>query len=374
MNTTPADVVLSTVRGARVAVLAALLPAAAFLVLNTSTDVLGNTRADVALLPLALVVVGLQLALSIATLRGRRPAHGRLAWLAIVACVAALISAVGPADLPGLWFVAAAGAMVFSPRVGLGVLVASIVVFFVLAISASETLPQFLAVFAVYSLVTGAAGAAGPFMAARLLGVVQDLARTRAELELTATDEERRRLSRDLHDTLGQGLSAVALKGDLALALLKTDPVAARRELHSLTAEAQRLRSELPHIVAEGQAASYAVEANRAERLLREAGIDVRRSGDPGPLTGAVDSALGWVVREAATNVLRHSDARHWTIEAGRDDAAVWIEATNDRPRPAPDCVGSGLTGMAERLHAVAGRLHTGDGRDRFTLRVEVGT
>lgn len=146
------------------------------------------------------------------------------------------------------------------------------------------------------------------------------------------------------------------------------------RELSSLTGEAQRLRQELPEIVAAGQAASYAVESGRAERLLRDAGIDVRRSGEPGPLPKAVDSALGWVVREAATNVLRHCDARHWTLEAGRGDAAVWLEATNDRPRSASDRAGTGLAGMAERLRAVDGRLHTGDDRDRFTLRVEVAT
>jgi len=373
MTTAPADIALSTVRGARLAVLAALVPAAIYLVLNTSTDLLGNTQADVALLPLALAVIALQGFISLAAIHGRTPTGGRIAWLAIVACVAALIAAIGAADLPALWFVAAAGAAVFPSWMALLVLVASIAAFFALALGLISA-PNDQVQFAVYTLVTAAAGAVGPFMALRLLDVVRDLARTRAELALTAADEERRRLSRDLHDTLGQGLSAVALKGDLALALLATDVPSVREELASLTGAAQRLRRELPDVVTAGGAASYAEEAGRAERLLREAGIDVRRSGEPGPLPGAVDAALGWVVREAATNVLRHSDARHWTLDAGRGDAAVWIEATNDRSRPAAGHSGTGLTGMAERLRAVGGRLRTAGEGDSFTLRVEVAT
>ena len=371
MSAAPADVALSTVLGARIAVLAALAPAAGYLVLNTATGALGNPAPSLALLPVALFVIALQLFLTLASLRGRTPAHGQVAWLAIVACVVALIAAEGSPLLTALWFVGAAGAVAFPPRAGLLALVASIVAFFGLAVT-SGVAPEFATPFVVYSLVTGAAGAIGPFMAARLLGVVDDLARTRAELALTAADEERRRLSRDLHDALGQGLSAVALKGDLALALAATDVPAARRELGSLIDAAQRLRSELPHIVAAGEAAPYAVEASRAERLLREAGIEVRRSGEPGPLPRAVDSALGWAVREAATNVLRHSDARHWTLEAGRDETAVWIEATNDRPRPAGDRPGTGLAGMTERLRTVGGVLSRRADRDRFALRVEV--
>lgn len=375
MSAAPADVVLSTLRGTRVATLTLHAPAAAYLLLNTGTPLLGNQTADVAWLPLALVVIGLQLFLVLTAIRRRTPPWSGLVWLAITASVAVLIAAVGPADLPGLWFVAAAGAVVFTRRLGLLMLAVSVVVFVALAIRPAE--PTAANVF--YAIAAGVAGATGPFIAARLLDVVDDLARTRAELALTAADEERRRLSRDLHDVLGQGLSAVALKGDLALALLEKDPVAAQREIDSLTAVTQRLRAELPDIVAAGRPTSYAVEAGRAERLLREAGIDVRRRDEVGPLPAAVDSALGWVVREAATNVLRHSDARHWTVLAGRGENGLWLEMTNDRPPAEAERAGSGrsgtgLVGMAERLRTVGGRVRTDGDSRRFVLRVEVAT
>lgn len=353
------------------AVLAAHLPAALFLVLNTSSDVLGNPEASVALLPVALVVVGLQLILSLTRPHEQPSAYRIGAWAVAVICVAVLILTAGSADLPGLWFVAAASAAVFKPRVGPFVLIASVACFVVLSISMGIDTPSSIA-FLVYAVVTAAAGATGPFVAVRLLGVVEELARTRAELALTAADEERRRLSRDLHDALGQGLTAVALKGDLVVALLGRDVPAARTELSSLTETARRLRSELRDILAADQTATYAVEAGRAERLLREAGINVRRAGEPGPLPEAVDAALGWVVREAATNVLRHSDARYWALEAGRSEGAIWIAATNDRPKAAPGVEGNGLTGMEERLREVGGRLQAGTDRNRFILRVEV--
>jgi two-component system sensor histidine kinase DesK len=371
MKAAPADVVLSTLRGARVAVLTANAPAAAYLILNSSTDALGSHPANVAWLPLALAVVAMQSFLVLTAVRRRTPPWCRLIWLAIVVCVGVLIAAVGSADLPGLWFVAAAGAIVFPPRLGVQVLAASIVAFVALAIG-FEFSPESPVALTFYYVVSGVAGATGPFVATRLLGVVDDLARTRAQLALTAADEERRRLSRDLHDALGQGLSAIALKGDLALALLEKDAAAAQREIDSLTMATERLHAELPDIVAAGQAASYTVEVDRAERLLREAGVEVQRRGEPGPLPGAIDTALGWVVREAATNVLRHSDARRWTLHAGHGENAVWLEATNDRARPGSGPPGTGLVGMSERLQVIGGRVRTHSTPGRFTLRVEV--
>jgi two-component system, NarL family, sensor histidine kinase DesK len=377
VSTAPADVVLATLRGARVAAWILLAPAVAYVLLNTGTGWTGNTGADVAWLPLAVAVIGLQAYLVRAALRRRAPRWGALVWLAMAACVAVLIAVIGPADLPALWFVAAAGAIVLRPRAALLALLANIVLFVALAVLAIPDPATVANVW--YAVVAGVAGATGPFLAARLLDVVDDLVRSRAELALTAADEERRRLSRDLHDALGQGLSAVALKGDLAVALLEKDPVAAAREIDSLTAVTQRLRAELPGIVAAGRPTSYAVEADRAERLLREAGIDVRRGGELGAIPAAADSALGWVVREAATNVLRHSDAQLWTVLAGRDANQVWLEMTNDRPLadtegPGSLRPGTGLVGMAERLRTVGGRIRTDGDPGQFRLRVEVAT
>ncbi len=376
----PADVSLSALRGARVAAVVLQAPATVLLILNTGTSKLGNVHANAALLPVAFLLLGLHGYLVLAALRRRSPRYGRLVWLAVVACVVVLIAGAGMGDLAATWFVAAAAAFAFRWRTAVVVLVATVVGFVVLAL-AGEPVCQcwdldsgmsFSLADVIYNLNAVVPGAVGPFLAVGLLGVVDDLVRTRAQLELTAADDERRRLSRDLHDALGQGLSAVALKGDLALALLEKDPAGAQREIDSLAEIAQRLRAELPDIVVAEPSAPYAVEAARAEGLLREAGVDVRRQGDLGPVPPPVDIALGWVVREAATNVLRHSDARLWTVRAGRGESEVWLEATNDRPLSGTGPAGTGLLGMSERLRAVGGRVRTQADAQRFTLRIEV--
>jgi signal transduction histidine kinase len=382
MTSAPADVTLATLRGARVAAVVLQLPATTLLILNTGTSKLGSLGADVAWLPVAFVLLGVHGYLVLSAIRRRTPPYAGVAWLGVVACVVVLITGVGMGDLNAMWFVAAAGAFAFPRRLAVLVLVGTIVVFVLLALAGRPECQcwdlssgvDFTLADVAYNGVAGVAGAVGPFMAAGLLGVVDDLARTRAQLELTAADEERRRLSRDLHDTLGQGLSVVALKGDLATALLVKEPEAAQRELSSLIEVTTRLRAELPDVVAADRAASYAEEAARAEGLLRDAGVDVDRRGELGDLSEEVDSALAWVVREAATNVLRHSAARHWTLRAGHDSTELWLEATNDRPLSRTGPAGSGLLGMAERLRAVGGRVKTDTDAQRFTLRVEVAS
>lgn len=382
MSAAPADVTLSTLRRARIAAVVLQAPAATLVILNTGTSKLGNLHADVAWLPVAFALLTLHGYLVLSAIRGRTPRFGGAAWLGVVACVVVLVAGVGMGDLTAVWLVAAAGAFAFPRRLAVVVLVATLVVFVLLALSGqpecqcwdlSSGMDIGLSDIA-YNVVAGVAGVLGPFLAAGLLGVVDDLARTRAELELTAADEERRRLSRDLHDALGQGLSAVTLKGDLAVALLEKDPEAAQREIESLIEVTARTRAELPDIVTADQAASYAEEAARAENLLRDAGINVRRRGEMGALSAEVDSALGWVVREAATNVLRHSDAHQWIVRTGHGDGEVWLEATNDRPVSRTGPAGSGLLGMAERLRAVGGRVRTRADAQAFTLWVEVAT
>lgn len=79
-------------------------------------------------------------------------------------------------------------------------------------------------------------GGVSLFGSARLVRVVEQLDAARTELAEAAVGQERLRLSRDLHDLLGQSLSAVSLKGDLALALLGRDPATSRAEIESLTA------------------------------------------------------------------------------------------------------------------------------------------
>jgi two-component system sensor histidine kinase DesK len=117
---------------------------------------------------------------------------------------------------------------------------------------------------------------------------------------------------------------------------------------------------------------SLRAELDGAGALLAAAGIrtqiDVALPG-PGP---AVDEALGWVLREAVTNVLRHSEATEVGIRADRAGGRVHLEIVNDGARGTGDA-GSGLAGLADRVRPLGGVV---DGRrapgGRFRLTVEL--
>ena len=92
------------------------------------------------------------------------------------------------------------------------------------------------------------------------------------------------------------------------------------------------------------------------------------------------DAVLAWAVREAVTNVVRHSDAHRATIRTRRDGDEAAIEVVNDgtgtTPSPDPDTGGTGLAGLRERLERVGGRLDAGpapDGGYRLVAAIPIG-
>jgi two-component system, NarL family, sensor histidine kinase DesK len=221
----------------------------------------------------------------------------------------------------------------------------------------------------VVGLVTGAVALYG---AVRLVRVLDELEATRAQLAELAVGRERLRLSRDLHDLLGQSLSAVSLKGDLALRLLRGDPPAARAEIVSLTEVARDTLRGMRAVTRDEHAVSLRTETEGAAALLSAAGIDARIDLDLPDLSPPVENLLAWAVREGVTNVLRHSQASTCSITAGRWDEHVRLEIVNDGART-PVGEGSGLAGLTERAAALSGSASAGPvGDSRFRLLVEV--
>jgi two-component system, NarL family, sensor histidine kinase DesK len=207
---------------------------------------------------------------------------------------------------------------------------------------------------------------------ARLVRVLDELQATRAELAELAVGRERLRVSRDLHDLLGQSLSAISLKGDLAIRLLPRDLPAARAEIESLTGVARQALGGVRAVTRDEHAVSLATEIEGAAGLLGAAGIDTRVDLDLPQLPGPVEEVLAWAVREGVTNVLRHSQARTCSISAGRRDGRLWLEIENDGAS-LPAGQGSGLAGLAGRAQMVSGSVSAGPTpQGWFRLLVEV--
>ncbi|MDQ0749586.1 two-component system sensor histidine kinase DesK [Streptomyces africanus] len=151
-----------------------------------------------------------------------------------------------------------------------------------------------------------------------LLNAVYELDEARETRARLAVAEERLRFGRDLHDVMGRNLAVIALKSELAVQLAqrgRPEAVAQMVEVQRLAHESQR---EVREVVRGYREADLASELAGAQGVLTAAGIDCTVSGrTPAELPAGVQSALGWVVREAATNVLRHGDARRCAVRLG---------------------------------------------------------
>ncbi|MFJ4439833.1 sensor histidine kinase [Streptomyces sp. NPDC088923] len=192
-----------------------------------------------------------------------------------------------------------------------------------------------------------------------------------------AVAEERLRFGRDLHDVLGRNLATIALKSELAVQLARRertgDAVAQMAEVQEI---AQRSQREVREVVRGYRGIDLGAELLGARSVLEAAGIDcATAAGDIDPLAPPVQAALAWVVREAATNVLRHGDARHCsiTLATSRTGTSLTVENDGAPESPSPTRGGSGLAGLRERLAPVGGALEAGPtapGRFRLTAHV----
>jgi two-component system sensor histidine kinase DesK len=208
----------------------------------------------------------------------------------------------------------------------------------------------------------------------QLIATNADLHATRAELADLAVAADRERLARELHDLLARTLSLIAVKAELANRLSARGDSGASAEL----AEVQRLARQAVRDVREAVSGTASpgleTELAAAEVALQSAGIEavVERTGaevDP-----AFESTLAWTVREAVTNVVRHSVARTCWIRLRTTARSTILEIEDDGQGPVQGGDGTGLHGLADRVHALGGTLEL---RPReqpgFCVRVRLG-
>jgi two-component system sensor histidine kinase DesK len=209
-----------------------------------------------------------------------------------------------------------------------------------------------------------------------MVRVVRELVDARHRAAQLAVAEERLRISRDLHDLFGRTLAAVALKSELAAELLRRDRTAeAADEIAAVRALAEQTSGEVRQVVRGFRRVDLGEELVGARALLDSAGIRclVHAAGAE-RLAPDAAAALAWTLREAVTNVIRHSRAAECVITLAAEDP-VRLTVTNDgAPAEAPDSSerGSGLVGMTERLAAVDGELRQHHSGDRFTVEALV--
>jgi two-component system NarL family sensor kinase len=204
--------------------------------------------------------------------------------------------------------------------------------------------------------------------AAHAVGLTADLRRSRGRL-VTAREEERRRLRRDLHDGLGPALAGVAMEIQAARNLIKRDSSAADILLGKLQAETQAAIGEIRRLVyglrppaldelglvhaLEEQATSFVSEGLADGKSSLQVSIDT--SGDLHTLPAAVEVAAYRIALEAITNASLHSGATTCTVRLRRNQALELEVSDDGSGLPIDHHAGVGLTSMRERTAELGG-------------------
>ncbi|MBM0276037.1 sensor histidine kinase [Micromonospora tarensis] len=221
------------------------------------------------------------------------------------------------------------------------------------------------------ALITGLAGAS-TIAFVHVVRLVEELRRTQRELAATVVERERLRFAQDLHDLLGHTLSLIVVKAEVVRRLTPTDPERAAVEAADIERVGRTALSEVREAVTGYRGQHFSDELTNARRVLADVGIDVTVTETGHPLSAVADDAFRWVLREAVTNVLRHSQATRCDITVSTDLSGSTLTISDNGvggdPRP-----GTGLRGLVERLELTRGTLHiraAPDGGLRLTARV----
>lgn len=189
----------------------------------------------------------------------------------------------------------------------------------------------------------------------------QSLKLSQQEVQRLAQSAERERIGRDLHDVLGHTMSLIVMKSELASRLFDRDPNAAAMQIREVENVAREALGQIRETIAGIRLAGLEAELANARLSLLAADIQLHYQLAPIELEPDVETVLALAVREAVTNIIRHSNARQVEVElvCSRNNLQLQIsdDGKNALVRP-----GHGLTGMRERLELLGGRLEIDTG------------
>lgn len=232
-----------------------------------------------------------------------------------------------------------------------------------------------------------------PFIIINMLGVVLlpftlysktkrenlegELETARERISELTVFEERQRIARDLHDTLGQKLSMIGLKSDLAMRLIEKNPQQAVAELKDIRQTASIALKEVRELVADMRAVRIEEELYRVEQILKAAQIKLKLNGDTAEIKmpTLAENVISMCLKEAVTNIVKHSKASLCRITFYQSDDefqmmiqdnGVGFESTNGLFTG-----GNGLKGMYERIEFLNGSLEI-DSSDGTTVTLRI--
>ncbi|MDO5633828.1 MAG: sensor histidine kinase [Micrococcus sp.] len=192
---------------------------------------------------------------------------------------------------------------------------------------------------------------------------------------------ERERISRELHDTVGHTMSVISLQSAVAAEAVGSDDAAVYKAVEHIRDASTRSLREVRSMVRILRAGELQDETRGIQSLASVAQlVDTARAADvevstditaePSELPAPVDTAAYRVIQESITNVIHHAGARHAHVQARIQDGHLLITVTDvGHGQPLGDhATGYGLVGMSERVRLLGGSLTTHSNNEGFNV------
>ncbi|MFJ4033962.1 sensor histidine kinase [Streptomyces griseoluteus] len=212
----------------------------------------------------------------------------------------------------------------------------------------------------------------------QLVRTTVELRKARATVAQLAANEERLRLARDLHDLLGHSLSLITLKSELAGRMLPGRPEEAAQQVADIERVSRQALVDVREAVTGYRRPRLAAELAGAQVALTAAGVvaEIPAEPDLAGLPEEAEAALAWTLREAVTNVVRHSGAERCAVELLHrhtlDGPVLELSVEDNGSGGSGKGPGNGLTGLAERLQGAGGTLEAGRSAKGFRVVARV--
>ncbi|WP_044641210.1 sensor histidine kinase [Risungbinella massiliensis] len=206
----------------------------------------------------------------------------------------------------------------------------------------------------------------------------QELATANEKLEKYIQEEERHRIARDLHDTLGQTLTMITLKSELAIRLIDKNTEQAKREMNEVMGTSRFALKQVRELVTSMKFVSLEEEMEHTAKFLDSSGIHLSlgKSSSTPKLSKVAETMLALSLREAITNVIKHSKAQHCRITSEYTDDWYYIHIEDDGIGfEQGGMEGNGLNSIQERIRLLKGHTNiaaSSNGGVMVTLSVPV--
>ncbi len=178
------------------------------------------------------------------------------------------------------------------------------------------------------------------------------------QIEKYIQQEERQRIARDLHDTLGQTLTMIKMKSELTTRLMDRDPVQAKAELNDILATSRTALKQVRELVSDMKFISFKNELEHSKKMLQSAGVKmavVERGAMP-LLSSVEETMIALSVKEAMTNIIKHSEAKQCTVILETINDVYFVKIMDDGIGLLKQDVGNGIQSIKERMQTLQGK------------------